>query len=442
LRAKTAKGAKLAKRLIQRIHPILTLAFLAPWAVLAHHDPAKTQASFERASRAAGRACWHEAAVWAIMAGGPSAPRRTAPVSEQIIRYAVVGLGRAGWGIHVHQLRGRGDARIVAVADPVEERRDEAAAEFGCKTYTSLPKLLKQDDVDVVVIATPSADHAGDTKKALKAGRHVVVEKPMATSLAEADAMINAANAAGKTLFVHQNYRFYPEFLHLKEIVDSGLIGRLFHVRNYITAFNRRNDWQTLARNGGGQLNNTAVHFLDQILQFLPGRVTQVMGDLQQIASAGDVEDHVKALLKTDAGATADIEISFAQNVAMPLPKWIVCGTHGTITNDGERSTVRWFDPAEAPPLEVVDGPAANRRYGNDDKLPWREKVIQVQPRPHGAFYDHVAAVLLRGEPLRVTTQSVREVMRVIGLIRKGTNFPGKPVKQPAAPAAAQPSVA
>src|SRR5438094_5919804 len=125
----------------------------------------------------------------------------------------------------------------------------------------------------------------------------------MAMSLAEADGMIAAAQRARKKLIVHQNYRFYPEFLHLKEIIDSGLIGRVFHIRNYITAFARRNDWQTLSIHGGGQLNNTAVHFIDQILLLLPGNVTQVCGDLQQIASAGDVEDHVKALIKTDAGA-------------------------------------------------------------------------------------------------------------------------------------------
>src|SRR2546423_8116067 len=231
------------------------------------------------------------------------------------IRYAVVGLGRAGWDIHIHQLRGRADAQIVAVVDPVEQRRKQAADEFACKTYTSLSKMLKQDDVEVVVIATPSASHGRDTKKALRAGKHVIVEKPMAMSLAEADSMIRTAEETGRQLIVHQNYRFFPEFLHLKEIVDSGLIGRVFHIRNYITAFARRNDWQTLSKNGGGQLNNTAVPFIDQLLPLLPGNVTQVCGDLQQIASAGDVEDHVKALIKTDAGATADIEISMAQNV-------------------------------------------------------------------------------------------------------------------------------
>jgi predicted dehydrogenase len=346
--------------------------------------------------------------------------------ADSIIRYAVVGLGRAGWGIHVHQLRARSDARLVAVVDPVAARRDEAVAEFQCRAYPTLAELLGlAGDVDVIVIATPSADHAGDAIAALRAGSHVVVEKPMATSLADADAMIRTADETATRLFVHQNYRLYPEFQHLKETVDSGLIGRLYHVRNYISTFNRRNDWQTLARNGGGQLNNTAVHFLDQVLQLLPGRVTAVTGDLRRIASAGDVEDHVKALIRTDAGATADIEISTAQNIALPLPKWVLCGTCGTLTSDGTRTTIRWFDPAAAPPLKVIDGPAADRKYGNADTLPWQERTIDLAPPPHGAFYDHVAAVLAGREAMRVTPQSVREVMRVMELIRASARADG-----------------
>jgi scyllo-inositol 2-dehydrogenase (NADP+) len=350
-------------------------------------------------------------------------------VSDDPVRYAVVGLGRAGWGIHVHQLRHLSDAKIVAVVDPEESRRNEAAAEFGCKTYTDLGKMLKQSDVEVVVIATPSVRHGPDSKKAMRADKHVVVEKPMAMSLSEADSMIRVSAETSTKLFIHQNYRFFPEFLHLKEVIDSGLIGRVYHIRNYISTFTRRNDWQTLAKNGGGQLNNTCSHFLDQILQLAGGTVTQVMSDLQRIASAGDVEDHVKALMRFDNGATADLEISTAQNIAMPLPKWILCGTHGTLTNDGKNSTVRWFDPAQVQPLEAQDGPAANRKYGNDDKLPWQEKVIAVEPRPEGAFYRNVAGALRRNEPMRVTPESVREVMRVIGLIRKGTAFSGKPSK-------------
>jgi predicted dehydrogenase len=171
-------------------------------------------------------------------------------------------------------------------------------------------------------------------------------------------------------------------------------------------------------------LNNTCIHFLDQILQHLPGKVTQAMGDLQQIASAGDVEDHVKAFLRTDAGATADIEISSAENVAMPLPKWVICGTCGTLTSpDGKTSTIRWFDPSQVPPLEVIDGPATDRKYGNEDKLPWQEKTGPVEHKSIGTFYDNVYAILRRGEPMVIPPESVRETMRVLSMIRKSSDI-------------------
>ncbi len=350
------------------------------------------------------------------------------------IRYGIVGLGRAGWDIHIAQLRGRADAKIVAVADPVEERREQAVSEFGCKAYPNVNKLLKQEEVEVVVIASPSMLHGPEAKKAFRAGKHVVVEKPMALSVAEADSVIKASEAANKKYFVHQNYRFNREFTHLKAVAESGQIGRLFHVRNYVANFARRNDWQTLAKNGGGLLNNNSVHFLDMVVQLIGGTVTQAMGDLKQIASAGDVEDHVKALLRSDNGVTADLEISNAENINPPLPRWILCGTHGTLTSDGKTSTIRWFDPKVVVPLEVIEGAAPDRKYGNNDKLPWQEQTVPALGPDIGTFFDNVYAVVREGKPQHITPQSVRETMRVLAMIRKGTAFTGKPRKdsQPA----------
>src|SRR5205823_1257255 len=108
------------------------------------------------------------------------------------------------------------------------------------------------------------------------------------------------------------------------------------------------------------------------------------------------------------------------------LPKWIICGTHGTLTCDCEHSTARWFDPAVVQPLTVIEGAAIDRKYGNEDRLPWQEKTIEIGSRPRGAFSDNVYGVLRRGEPMHVTPQSAAEVMRVIGMIRRGTRFPGR----------------
>src|SRR4029453_3715385 len=101
-----------------------------------------------------------------------------------------------------------------------------------------------------------------------------------------------------------------------------------------------------------------------------------------------------------------ELEISFGQNVEMPLPKWILCGTHGTLTNDGQKSVVRWFDPQDAPPLEGIDGPARDRKYGNHERPPGQGRGTALAQRPHGAFYDHVNAVLAGREAMRVTPAS------------------------------------
>src|SRR3954471_6800548 len=315
--------------------------------------------------------------------------------SMEPIRYGVVALGRSGWDIHVAELRNRSDAKIVACVDPMPERRTQAETELGAKTYPTLAKLLKQDDVEVVVIATPSSQHARDTKQALKAAKHVVCEKPMAMSLAETDSVIKAARESGKHLFIHQNYRFQAEFNHLRETIDSGILGRVFHIRHYQSGFARRNDWQTLAKNAGGVLNNTCPHFIDVLIQLIGSPIKTICGDLQQIASAGDVEDHVKLFLRGENGVTADMEVSNAQALPAPLPKWILCGTHGTLTSDGKQSTIRYFDPAQVTPLQAIDGPVLNRKYGNEDKLPWQEKTSQVEDRADKrTFYDNVYEVL------------------------------------------------
>jgi len=346
-------------------------------------------------------------------------------MSDSKIRYGVVGLGRAGWHIHVAGIRPRTDSVVAAVADPLAERRDEAVKELGCEAYTSLDEMLKNAKLDVVVIATPSSTHGPDSIKAMRAGFDVLVEKPMAMSVAEADQMIAVMKETGKRLFIHQNYRFRTEVTHLQQVIASGKIGRLYHIRSYSSGFARRNDWQTLQKNGGGVLNNTCPHFLDILMTLVGSPIVKVMGDLQQIASAGDVEDHVKAFLRAANGATIDMEISSAQKLEGTLPKWIVCGSTGTLTSDGKTSTIHWFDPKQAAKLEVIEGAATDRKYGNSDQLPWQTETVDAKGPDIGNYYDNIKAVLRDGADMVVKPEQVREVMRVIAEIRAGTKFPG-----------------
>ena len=348
---------------------------------------------------------------------------------ESPIQIAIVGLGRSGWAIHAKQLQKRQDYKIVDVVDPDPKRLAEASQAFACGAYPNLESLLKHSKTDLVVIATPSIVHEGDAIAVLKSGRHCLVEKPMAMSFAGAQRMIAAARKSKRKLFVHHNYRFihpdYPfgkEFRHLREIIDSGILGRVFEIRHCWFSFSRRNDWQTLRKNGGGLLNNSCPHSIDVILNLLDAPVVSLLGDLQHIKDAGDCEDHVHVLLKAKNGRVADMTVSTA--AALPSPKWMLLGSCGTASSDGKTTTLRYYDPKAVPELQVIDGPAPDRKYGNGDVLPWKEETRPTEPlKSYGDFYDHVADVLLRGAKMEIPPEDAAEVIRISEWTREKTKF-------------------
>ncbi len=347
------------------------------------------------------------------------------------LRVAVIGLGRAGWDIHVNHLKGRTDFALAACVDPLADRRAQAEGELKVKTFPDLKSLLRAKLADLVVVATRSVDHAPDSIAALKSGCHVVCEKPMATTLKDTDRMIAAAKAAKRQLFIHQNYRWHDDSRHLREIIDSKVLGDVYEIRARWIGYARRNDWQTLRKNGGGVLNNTGPHLVDTMLQLLDAPCVNVWSDLKHLKDAGDCEDHVKLILRGKNGRVCDLEVSTA--VALPSPKWTLLGTAGAMTSDGTTSKLRYFDPARAPALKAVDGAVPGRKYGvvgTKDELPWVEETRPTKPTaPGGNFYDNVAGVLLRGEKMIVTPPQAREIMRVIGVAKKGTPFEDKPGK-------------
>lgn len=333
-------------------------------------------------------------------------------MTNQKIRVGVVGLGRAGWDIHIRRLRDDERFEIGAVADFEATRRAEAQDEFGCAAYADFDSLLRESDCEIVVLASPSAQHAPQSIAVLEAGKHVVVEKPMALNTAEAGQMIEAARAADKKLFVHQNFRYNPQVAHLREIIASGILGDVFEIRMRALSFNRRNDWQTLQKLGGGTLNNTCPHFIDLALLMLESPVKQVFSDLKLTTDAGDADDHVKMLFKGENRRVIDLEVS--TSCAFAEPRWTLLGTAGTLRSDGQTSELKYFDPSELSPLTVDEAPPAGRKYGNGEVLPWREEQRPTEGAVSSDFYDNVFTVLREGAALDITPESVREVIRII----------------------------
>ena len=345
-------------------------------------------------------------------------------MADAPIRVGIIGLGRSGWSIHADAIAEHDGFDVAAVADPVEERRQEAQQRFGCTTYTDPEPLLADADVEVIVVASPSHTHVPLTIGALDAGRHVVVEKPMAETAAEIDDMIAAAERADRVLTCYQPRRLDADLEYVQEVLASGRLGELVMLRRTLHRFTRRADWQTLRKYGGGEISNTVPHLLDQVLLLVADDPTEIFADLRHTVGLGDAEDHVKLCLRGKDGPLVDIESSLC--VAIPQPAWQITGTTGALVGDGSTFTLRWFDPDSLDDLNLDEGPAAGRRYGSGERIDWHEEVRTIDHQGRSAalrFYDLLEATLREGAEVFVTATSVRRQIRIIEEARRLTGY-------------------
>ena len=157
------------------------------------------------------------------------------------LRIGVTGLGRIGWE-HCRALAGHADFTLAAVADPLGERLAEAATNFGCTTCKSHDELLTTDALDAVVIASPTHLHREMSLAAFAAKRHVLLEKPMATTVSDAHAVAAAGARAQRVLTVYQPHRLMAYHQQTRQAIASGRLGQVYHVRRAVFGWVRRND--------------------------------------------------------------------------------------------------------------------------------------------------------------------------------------------------------
>ena len=300
----------------------------------------------------------------------------------RIIKVGVVGLGRAGRFMHIPELEQHPSKfEVVAAADWAEERRNDLPEKLShLRIYPSLEAMLADPEVEMITIASRSEYHTPQALQALAAGKFVVVDKPVAVSVEEAEALVAAAKKFPGRLFLRFNRRFEPIFNQVRGIIGEGILGEISMLKLYRhTGFVRRKDWQTLTEFHGGMLNNWGPHLIDQALQLLESPVADLWCDLNHRIAAGDAEDQIKLLLRAENGRVADIEISSC--VALSANWYEVWGDRGTLVvpADGAEIRLRYLDPAQKlPPVEAVRGlfPLA---YGNpDEKLSFVEESRPV----------------------------------------------------------------
>lgn len=331
------------------------------------------------------------------------------------IRAGIAGLGRSGWNLHALPMNDLAPKyKVVAVTDNDPQRRKEAVEKFGCREHASFESLLADNEVELLVVATPSQLHVQHSIAALKAGRHVVSEKPAARSSAELQTVINAAKAAGKIYAPYQNRRYELVFQKIRQVVQSGELGRIVEIRLSLQSFSRRWDWQTLREFDGGQLNNTGPHFIDQSLVLFGEKEPQVFCRMDRALASGDAEDHVKVILYAKDAPLVDLEITAASAYKQDI--WQIMGTTGGLRSD--LSSVQWktVDFSKMPPRPVDRAPTAGRAY-NSEAYEWTEHSWAPAPNQPSIchfFYTAFYETLRHGKPLDIPPEFVQRQIRII----------------------------
>ncbi|MCL1800291.1 MAG: Gfo/Idh/MocA family oxidoreductase [Promicromonosporaceae bacterium] len=310
-------------------------------------------------------------------------------------------------------------ASLVALCDIVPERAERRAQEFiaeperdNVAIYSHIDQVLARDDIDLVTIATPPSTHAELTIAALKAGKHVLVEKPMAPSLTECDAMIAEADRSGKSLSVVSQNRFRNDIAELKAVIESGLLGPIAAIQvdsawwRGLTYYDL--DWRgTWESEGGGPTLNHAIHHLDLTAWLLDGAPESVAALMTNAwHENSEVEDISAAILQ------------YPKALASIIASVVHHGQPQRITVLGRDATIEqpWLVRSD-----IADGSGYPAEFGNVELVAKIEALRAALPplthQGHTAQIGDVLSAIATGRPPAISGADGRRTVEIVTAI-------------------------
>ncbi|MDF2685679.1 MAG: gfo/Idh/MocA family oxidoreductase [Clostridia bacterium] len=339
------------------------------------------------------------------------------------IKIGIVGLGRAGWAMHCSELENKKDNfQIVAACDLEPDRRQKMQERYNCKTYEKIEDLIADPEVELVDIATRSIDHFKHAEMALKAGKYVFLEKPMCTTYEQALALKELSESNGvRKLFIRHNRRYEAEFNQVKEIIASGILGKIFMIKLYRYNYNHRDDWQTLKEYCGGMSLNWGPHIVDHALQFLEYDIDSSYYDLKLTTATGDADDHLKLVFRNKKGLTVDLEIT--SGTAITAPEYEVYGDRGALISNSGFFRARYLDPEV--PLEVrkPHRETPGSWFSSPETLTWKEENIPFKSADMTQIWISLYEAIREGKTFPITMDEAVAVIKVLDDARKSNGF-------------------
>jgi UDP-N-acetylglucosamine 3-dehydrogenase len=339
------------------------------------------------------------------------------------LRVGLIGCGNIGARAHAPVYTHRPDTQLVGVCDLLPERAEMVAAGTGARAYTDYRRLLERDDVQMVDLCVPTVDHAPLAVEALRAGKHVLCEKPMACSLAEADALIAAARQSGLKAMIGHVRRFDPRYVEIKDAIDRGEVGQPVYIRR------AERQWLPLPPDawlwkpelGGGVILDIGVHTTD-LLRWYYGRpadsVYAVGRRVRPAAREARSSDHALITFHFPGGAVGLVEASWA------YPPEFGTGLYASLDVVGTEGKLQYSDQ-DSNPMLVFDAETGA-------EFPRYFRFMSATEHAFAAEIGHFVRCVLDDGPPLVTLEDARAALEMCLAAQRSADS-GRPVSLPLA---------
>lgn len=329
------------------------------------------------------------------------------------INTALCSFGMSGWVFHGPFIDVHPDFNLYAVFERTKNLAEEKYPNI--KTFRSLEDMLKDDNIDLVIVNTPNITHYQYTKKCLEAGKHVVVEKPFTVTSKEAEELIALAKKQDVKLSVFHNRRWDSDYLTVKKVIEKDVLGDIVEAELHYDRFDPELSYKThkeTPTEGVGSLYDLGSHIIDQALQLF-GMPKSVFASLDAFRDNSEVGDYFDVKLYYD---TKYVTLKSSYFVREPLPAYSIHGTKGSFVKSKadiqeielqkhlKPNSANWgIEPeSESGILNILKNGEFNKSFATTEQGNYMR------------YYEGISDAILNNKPLPVTAEDATDVIRVI----------------------------
>lgn len=340
-----------------------------------------------------------------------------AETRERPLNVAMIGYGMIGFE-HSTAVSETPGLTWALVCDRNPARLQQATQAFpGVRTCSDMTEVMEDDSIDIVIVSTPPDTHAAICMQMLRAGKHVVTEKPFCLTVREADEMILLARERRRALTVYQCRRWDPDFLAIQRALKRDAIGPIFHIETFIGGYAHPCAyWHSHEPISGGVFYDWGAHYLDWILSLIPDPVVNVRGiEHKRVWHDVTNADQSSVYLRFAGGQEA---LFMHSDIAAALkPKWYILGERGAIVGHWRQETVktrRWSGDLIEERLAPSESLPDIHVFTRDEGDAIHEQRLTLPPMPLYAFHRNLANHLHNGEALAVPPEEARRNIAVM----------------------------